>query len=145
MAGSTDVAAEHAESGDEHGEHEHRSRWPLVAAVGAAALYFGAGFFFVGRDLLPTILPTVLAAVGAVGLVAGSPAGPTRRSSRITGPNEAPRGNLHRRDGHVSGLRRGDVLGGVRLLRVHPRRRVAPEHLPELLGSLVVINTALLL
>ncbi|WP_284011118.1 hypothetical protein [Haloarcula pelagica] len=71
MAGSTDVAAEHAESGDEHGEHEHRSRWPLVAAVGAAALYFGAGFFFVGRDLLPTILPTVLAAVGAVGLVAG--------------------------------------------------------------------------
>jgi len=66
MAGSTSMASEHAEE-----EHEHRSRWPLVAAIGAGLLYLGAGFYFVGVDLIPLPIPLGLAGVGAVGLLVG--------------------------------------------------------------------------
>jgi cytochrome c oxidase subunit 3 len=66
MAGSTSMAGDHAEE-----EHEHRSRWPLIAAVGAGMLYLGAGFYFVGLDLVPAPIPIGLAGAGTVGLLVG--------------------------------------------------------------------------
>ena len=60
------MAGDHAEE-----EHEHRSKWPLVAAIGAALLYLGAGFYFVGLDLVPAPIPIGLAGVGTVGLLLG--------------------------------------------------------------------------
>lgn len=71
MSGWLSTAGGHAD--EEHGgeEHEHRSRWPLIAAIGAGMLYLGAGFFFVGLDLVPAPIPVGLAGVGAIGLLAG--------------------------------------------------------------------------
>ena len=66
MAGSTSMAGDHAEE-----EHEHRSRWPLVAAIGAGMLYLGAGFYFVGLELVPVPIPIGLAGAGVVGLLVG--------------------------------------------------------------------------
>ncbi|WP_262177981.1 cytochrome c oxidase subunit 3 [Haloarcula laminariae] len=68
MSGWLDSAGGHAEEGE---GHEHRSRWPLIAAVGAGLLYLGAGFFFVGLDLVPVVIPAGLAVVGALGLLVG--------------------------------------------------------------------------
>ena len=143
MAGSTDVAADHAESDD---EHEHRSRWPLVAAAGAAALYFGAGFFFVGRDLLPALLPTVLAAVGAVGLVVGLAGWANEafvadyRAEHGTGQGIYTGGMVLFLVSDVATFSAGFVYYAFIRVGAWP-----PEHLPELLGSLVAINTVLLL
>ncbi len=67
MAGSTETATEHAADNG----HEHRSRWPLIAAIGAASLYLGVGLVFVGLDLVPSVVPVVLGGAGAVGLLAG--------------------------------------------------------------------------
>lgn len=69
MSGWLNTAGGHAEEGEEH--HEHRSRWPLIAALGAGMLYFGAGFFFIGLDIVPIVVPLGLAGVGTVGMLAG--------------------------------------------------------------------------
>ena len=71
MSGWLSSAGGHAEDDHDGEHHEHRSRWPLIAAVGAGLLYFGAGFFFVGLDIVPTVIPLGLAGVGAVGMLAG--------------------------------------------------------------------------
>jgi cytochrome c oxidase subunit 3 len=49
---------------------EHTSRWPLVTAVGAPALYVGAGLTLVGLDLVPVVLPALLVG-GALGVGGG--------------------------------------------------------------------------
>jgi len=71
MSGWLTTAGGHAEEDHDGEEHEHRSRWPLVAAIGASMLYLGAGFYFVGLDLVPFVIPAGLAGVGALGLLAG--------------------------------------------------------------------------
>src|SRR6056297_3358254 len=71
MSGWLSTGGEHAAEDHDDEHHEHRSRWPLIAAVGAGLLYFGAGFFFVGLDIVPTVIPLGLAGVGAVGMLAG--------------------------------------------------------------------------
>jgi len=55
------------------GHHDHRSRWPVIAAFGAAILYFGAGLWFLARTtgVAPTLLGIVLTGVGVVGIVVG--------------------------------------------------------------------------
>ena len=70
MSGWLSSAGGHAEDDHDGEHHEHRSRWPLIAAIGAGLLYLGAGFFFVG-DIVPVLIPVGLAGVGSVGLLAG--------------------------------------------------------------------------
>ncbi|WP_254278659.1 cytochrome c oxidase subunit 3 [Haloarcula marina] len=146
MAESTEVASAHASEG-EHDEHDHRSRWPLVAAVGAAGLYLGAGLFFIGRDLVPTLLPTSLVAAGAIGLVVGL-AG-WANEAFIAGYRKAA--GTGTRDLYTNAM----VLFLVSDVATFSAGFVyyafiragawPPDPLPDLLGSLVVVNTALLL
>ncbi|WP_254271062.1 cytochrome c oxidase subunit 3 [Haloarcula marina] len=146
MAESTEVASAHASEG-EHDEHDHRSRWPLVAAVGAAGLYLGAGLFFIGRDLVPTLLPTSLVAAGAIGLVVGL-AG-WANEAFIAGYRQAA--GTGTRDLYTNAM----VLFLVSDVATFSAGFVyyafiragawPPDPLPGLLGSLVVVNTALLL
>ncbi|MBX0294305.1 cytochrome c oxidase subunit 3 [Haloarcula nitratireducens] len=143
MAEATEVASEHA--GDEEEEHAHESRWPLPAAIGAGALYLGAGFYFVGQNLVPSIIPIVLVAVGTLGLLGG-----------LAGwANEAFIADYRSSHGGESGvLRMGMILflasdvstfsAGFAYYAFIRVGAWPPEHLPSLLGSLVVVNTALL-
>ncbi|PSP85287.1 heme-copper oxidase subunit III [Halobacteriales archaeon QS_6_64_34] len=71
MSGWLSTADGHAEEDHDGEQHEHRSRWPLIAAVGTGLLYLGAGFYFVGLDLVPVFIPAGLAGVGTVGILAG--------------------------------------------------------------------------
>ena len=143
MAGSTETGTEHAaEDG-----HEHRSRWPLLAAIGAASLYLGVGLVFVGLDLVPSVVPVVLGGAGAVGLLTG-----------LAGwANEAFIADYVRNRGDsdsdlyattmilflvsdVATFSAGFVYYAFIRTGSWP-----PAHLPHLLGSLVAVNTALLL
>ncbi|GGM25086.1 heme-copper oxidase subunit III [Haloarcula argentinensis] len=143
MAGSTEAGTEHvAEDG-----HEHRSRWPLIAAIGAASLYLGVGLVFVGLDLVPSVVPIVLGGAGAIGLLAG-----------LAGwANEAFITDYlrNRGDGGSDLYATTMILFLVSDVATFSAGFVyyafiragswPPAHLPPLLGSLVVINTALLL
>lgn len=64
-----DAAAE-AATHEEGGSH-HRSRWPFVAAVGAAGLYGGVGLLLAAESLLPRPPLYVVAGAGTVVMVAG--------------------------------------------------------------------------
>ena len=139
MDGSTEVA-DHAAEGD------HTSRWPLVAALGAAGLYAGVGLVLVGLDLVPTLFPLVLGVGGGLGLLvglagwsdeaflAGSRGGSTGRSSLYTG------GMVLFLLSDVATFSAGFVYYAFVRVGAWP-----PEHLPPLLGSLVAANTLLLL
>jgi cytochrome c oxidase subunit 3 len=144
---ATDVseAADHDDEG--HAEHEHRSKWPIVAAVGAGALYFGAGMWFVGADLVPAPLSLGLVAVGVLGLLAGL----------VGWTYEAFLANYMA--GHGMGTGESTYVGGMILFLVSDVATFAagfvyyafirvgqwpPEELPSLLGSLVLVNTLLL-
>ncbi|WP_423745324.1 heme-copper oxidase subunit III (plasmid) [Haladaptatus sp. SPP-AMP-3] len=67
-----DPAATEA-SADEHESAHHRSRWPIIAAGGAATMYLGLGLTILGNvsDVFPGIAGVVLALLGFVVLVAG--------------------------------------------------------------------------
>ncbi|MBX0323429.1 heme-copper oxidase subunit III [Halomicroarcula sp. F13] len=148
MAGSTDVASEHAPEGyeddDEH-EHEHRSRWPLVAAIGAATLYLGAGLFFVGGSLVPSLIPLALAPVGAVGLVVGLAGWANEAFVADYRQSHAGESDLYSTTmvlflvSDVATFAAGFVYYAFVRVGAWP-----PDHLPPLLGSLVLVNTALL-
>jgi cytochrome c oxidase subunit 3 len=139
MAGSTTTAGDHAED-----EHDHRSRWPLVAAIGAGTLYLGAGFFFVGIDLVPVFIPAALAGVGAIGLLAGlfgwayeaffAGHGDTHAGSDIYTTTM-----ILFLVSDFSTFSAGFIYYAFIRAGAWP-----PDHLPPLLGSLVAINTALL-
>jgi len=144
MSGWLSSAGGHAE--EDHGEHhEHRSYWPIIAAVGAAALYLGAGFFFVGPDLIPAIIPAAMAGAGALGLLTG-----------LFG--WAYEAFLSSRPGHAGS--NTDLYTTTMILFLVSDMATfsagfiyyafiragtwPPGDLPHLLGSLVAINTALL-
>jgi len=143
MAGSTTTASDHADGDHAEGEHEHRSRWPLIAAVGAGALYLGAGFSFVGIDLVPALIPIGLAGVGAIGLLSGL-------FGWAYAAFCAGHGDSHGSDIYTTTM----VLFLVSDLSTFSAGFIyyafiragawPPDHLPPLLGSLVAINTALL-
>ncbi|WP_123536729.1 cytochrome c oxidase subunit 3 [Halosimplex salinum] len=54
-------------------EHHERSRWPVIGAAGAAALYVGVALVFVSESvpMVPTALGLAVAVAGTVGLVVG--------------------------------------------------------------------------
>ena len=129
-----------------HDDHEHRSRWPLVAAVGAAALYFGVGLYLLGdaTGVVPPLAGAGLAIVGLVGVVAGllgwvaevyvrhRTTGDRKQAYRLT-----------------MGLFLATDLGTFGAAFVYYFFVRAgpwpPAELPELVGSLVLVNTAILL
>lgn len=147
MDGSTEVVDGSAEAAGDHAvESHHASRWPLVAALGAGALYAGVGLAFVGRDLVPGVLPLVLGSVGGAGLLAGL-AGWTNEAflaDRRSGSGE--RSGLY--DGGMVLFLLSDVATFAAGFVYYAFIRAGawpPDHLPPLVGSLVVVNTVLLL
>ncbi|MFC7137596.1 cytochrome c oxidase subunit 3 [Halobaculum litoreum] len=135
-------------AGAEHDAGAHTSRWPIVAAGGAAALYVGAGVAMAGGDALPSTPPLVVAALGLAVLVGGL-AGWTREA--FLG------GGAHTTHGEK---RSRLYVGGMWLFLLSDLATFAagfvyyafvrsgtwpPSELPPLLGSLVLANTAILL
>ena len=139
MAGTTQVAGE---SVDGH----HRSRWPLVAALGAAGLYAGVGLSLVGFDLVPWFLPLALGVAGGSGLLVGLAgwayeaflAGHSSSAADLSGLYTG--GMVLFLVSDVATFSAGFVYYGFIRVGAWP-----PDHLPSLLGSLVAVNTLLLL
>ncbi|SEQ06592.1 cytochrome c oxidase subunit 3 [Natrinema salaciae] len=133
---------------DDHG-HEHRSRWPLVAAAGAAGLYGGVASYILGNEtgLVPPLLGVGLAVVGTIVLLAGV-AGWVDQA--FLAPARDPQGAPKSRDSYVSTtlvFLATDVSTFGALFVYYFFVRVGawpPEELPPLLGSLVIVNTAIL-
>ena len=148
-AGNPGTPGESQKAGGDadHGEHEHRSRWPLVTAVGAAALYLGAGMAFVGVDLVPAPLSLGLVAVGVLGFLAG--VGGWAYEAFLAG-YVAERGVGPEPSVYVAGMVLflvSDVATFAAGFVYYAFVRVGewpPTELPPLLGSLVVVNTLLL-
>ena len=125
-------------------EAEHGSRWPLVTAAGAAALYAGAGLTFVGRDLAGTALPALLVGTGLVATVAGL-AGWTREA--FLGGRPAGRGREGVYTGGMVLFLVSDVatfLAGFVFYGFVRAGAWPPAELPPLLSSLVLANTLVL-
>jgi cytochrome c oxidase subunit 3 len=128
-------------TGEDAGNHEHASRWPLIAAVGAAGLYAGVGAAFVGLDLVPAVVPVLFGGVGAVGLVVGLAgwaheafvAGATDHADLYTG------GMVLFLLSDVATFAAGFVYYAFVRVGTWP-----PGELPPLVGSLVAVNTLLL-
>ncbi|AQL42290.1 cox-type terminal oxidase subunit III [Halorientalis sp. IM1011] len=129
-----------------HHEGEHRSRWPFVAAIGAGALYAGLGLAVLATaaDVFPTVVAAAVALLGIVGLCVG-----------LAGwVVEAFLGErVGRGHGRIYRLATVCFLGtdvatfGAGFVYYFFVRAGAwpPTHLPDLLGSLVLVNTAILL
>ncbi|WP_222918971.1 heme-copper oxidase subunit III [Natrinema sp. SYSU A 869] len=139
---------DHRGRGD-HDEHEHRSRWPLVAAAGAAGLYGGVAVFILGdeTDLIPPLLGVGLAVVGTIVLLAGI-AGWIDQA--FLAPARDAQGARKSRESYVSTtllFLTTDVSTFGALFIYYFFVRIGtwpPEELPPLLGSLVIVNTAIL-
>ncbi|WP_226006551.1 cytochrome c oxidase subunit 3 [Natrinema salinisoli] len=133
---------------DDH-EHDHRSRWPLIAAAGAAGLYGGAAVSILGREtgLLPPLLGVGLAVVGTVVLLAGV-AGWLEQA--FVAPARETLGAPKSRESYVSTtllFLATDVSTFGALFIYYAFVRIGswpPDELPPLLGSLVLVNTAIL-
>jgi cytochrome c oxidase subunit 3 len=147
MSGWLTTGGDHAAEDHDDEHHEHRSRWPLIAAIGAGLLYLGAGFYFVGLDLVPAVIPIGLAGAGTLGLLTG-----------LFG--WAFEAFIAPRSGHGGGSANlyattmvlflvSDVAtfsaGFIYYAFIRSAQFWPPDHLPPLLGSLVIINTTLLL
>jgi cytochrome c oxidase subunit 3 len=131
------------ENAGEHGEHEHTSRWPLVTAVGATSLYVGAGLALVGLDLVPAILPTLLVVGGVLGFVGGL-AGWFVEAFLV----DYYEGRDDVYTGGMVLFLVSDVatfLGGFVYYAFIRVGTWPPSDLPPLLGSLVVVNTLILI
>jgi cytochrome c oxidase subunit 3 len=140
MDGTPDVAT-HGESGGTH----HSSRWPIVAAVGAATLYAGVGVVLAGGSLVPRLPFLVAAVVGTVVLVAGLGGWAYEAFVADYWTTKRDRSRLY-----VGGMVLflvSDVatfLAGFvyyAFVRVGPW---PPGELPPLVGSLVLVNTLVL-
>ncbi|QSW98891.1 cytochrome c oxidase subunit 3 [Haloterrigena alkaliphila] len=129
----------------DHDEHEHRSRWPLIGAAGATGLYGGVAIAILGNEtgLVPPLVGGGLAVVGAIVLLAGI-------AGWVDEAFLAGRTSTSR-DSYVSTtllFLTTDVSTFGALFIYYFFVRVGtwpPEELPPLLGSLVVVNTLLLL
>ncbi|ELY86026.1 cytochrome c oxidase subunit 3 [Natrinema altunense] len=139
---------DHRGRGD-HDEHDHRSRWPLVAAAGAAGLYGGAAVSILGTEtgLVPPLLGVGLAAAGTIVLLAGV-AGWVDQA--FLAPARDERGPRTSRASYVSTtllFLTTDVSTFGALFIYYFVVRIGawpPAELPPLLGSLVIVNTGIL-
>ncbi|PCR90220.1 cytochrome c oxidase subunit 3 [Natrinema ejinorense] len=139
---------DHRGRGD-HDEHDHRSRWPLVAAAGAAGLYGGVAISIFGdvTDLLPSVIGIALAVVGTIVLLAGV-AGWIDQA--FLPAARGPHGSPTSRESYVSTtllFLATDVSTFGALFVYYFFVRIGtwpPEELPPLLGSLVIVNTTIL-
>jgi len=141
------MQATDAASGQSPDEHEHTSRWPLLAAMGAAGLYAGVGLAFVGLDLVPVVFAVVLGVGGAVGFLVGI--GGWLVEAFVADywrEQQIDRSKLY-----VAGMVLflvSDVatfLGGFVYYAFVRVGTWPPSELPPLLSSLVLVNTLLLL
>lgn len=135
-------------AGDHHeGEHEHRSRWPLVAAVGAAGIYAGVGLALVGLDLVPLPIPLALIGGGVLALVVGLAGWTYEAFVADYWARQADRARIYRA-GMVLFLV-SDVAtfaaGFVYYFFVRSSDVWGAGDVPHLLGSLVLVNTVVLL
>jgi len=133
------------EGASDHAESEHTSRWPLVTAVGAAALYVGAGLALVGLDLVPVVLPAALVAVGALGFVGGLAGWMAEAFLADYWAERETRDDVY--TGGMVLFLVSDVATFLAGFVYYAFIRVGtwpPTELPPLLGSLVVVNTLIL-
>ncbi|QLG47760.1 cytochrome c oxidase subunit 3 [Natrinema halophilum] len=137
--------------GGDHDDHDHhRSRWPLIAAVGAAGLYAGFAIYIFGNEtaIVPPLTGVALAVVGTIVLLAGI-AGWVDQA--FLAPTRSAHADRNSRRSYVSTtilFLATDVSTFGALFIYYFFVRIGtwpPEELPPLLGSLVLINTALLL
>lgn len=152
MDGSPDATNAATEGSGRHEaaeDHRERSRWPFVAAGGAGALYVGAGLYIVGRatGTTPPLLGVAVALVGVAG-TAGGLLG-WLYYGFVDGYWDHAASEASRRRHRVSmGLFLvTDVATFGALFAYYAFIRVGawpPDHLPDLVGSLVLANTALL-
>ncbi|OLZ41033.1 cox-type terminal oxidase subunit III [Natrinema saccharevitans] len=134
--------------GGEGDDHEHRSRWPLIAAAGAAGLYGGIAIAVLGTEtgLVPPLVGVALAVVGAAVLLAGI--GGWVREAFLLPARDA--GSPESRESYVSTTLLflvTDVSTFGALFVYYAFVRVGawpPAELPPLVGSLVAVNTAIL-
>jgi cytochrome c oxidase subunit 3 len=139
MAGTTEVA-------DASADGHHTSRWPLVAALGAGVLYAGVGLSLVGPGLVPWFIPLVLGVAGGSGLLVGLAGWAYEAFLADHSPGSGDLSGLYSGGmvlflvSDVATFAAGFVYYGFVRVGAWP-----PEHLPSLLGSLVVVNTLLLL
>jgi cytochrome c oxidase subunit 3 len=140
----TDVATT-GDHGSNDGHHEHRSRWPIVAAVGAAALYAGVGLLLAGESLLPRLPLGAVAAVGGLLLVVGLVGWTYEAFVADYWTEQTDRSRLYVGGmvlflvSDVATFAAGFVY--YAFIRVGPW---PPSELPPLLGSLVLVNTLIL-
>jgi len=149
MSGTTDGAVgSAAASADDSTHAEHRSRWPIVAAGGAAALYAGVGLILVGLELVPDLLAGGLVAVGVAGLLGGLAgwADEAFLAGYPRGEADAGRRRIVYRSGMVAFLV-SDVATFLAGFVYYAFVRVGawpPADLPPVVSSLVLVNTGLL-
>ncbi|WP_277555995.1 cytochrome c oxidase subunit 3 [Halobaculum limi] len=136
-------------TGGDHSLGGHTSRWPIVAAAGAAALYVGAGLAMAAGEMLPRTPPLVVAAVGAVVLVGGL-AGWAREAFFPDSSGVTPAASDDRERLYVGGMwlfllsDLATFAAGFVYYAFIRSGTWPPSDLPPLLGSLVLVNTLLL-
>ncbi|WP_121820778.1 cytochrome c oxidase subunit 3 [Halostella salina] len=126
------------------GGHEHRSRWPILAAGGAGVLYAGIALYALAAaaGIAPTWIGGGLAVLGTLGVVGGltgwaveayaPPGGKDRRTYRATMALFLAT--------DVGTFGAGFIYYFFVRVGTWP-----PSELPDLVGSLVLANTAILL
>ncbi|WP_336000363.1 cytochrome c oxidase subunit 3 [Halorientalis halophila] len=135
-------------TGTDHGGHEegeHRSRWPFVAAMGAGALYAGVALYVLTArtGVAPRAIGAGMAVLGFVGLCVGLAGWVVEAFFGHPGPGD--RGAIYRLatilflGTDVATFGAGFVYYFFVRLSAWP-----PSELPHLLGSLVLLNTAIL-
>ncbi|WP_435552632.1 cytochrome c oxidase subunit 3 [Natrinema sp. CGMCC1.2065] len=145
------------EYGDHRGhgdgdDHEHRSRWPLIAAAGAAGLYAGVAIAVLGTEtgLVPPLVGVALAVLGA-GLLLSGVGGWLREAFLVPARDHDATASPESRESYVSTtvlFLATDVSTFGALFVYYAFVRVGawpPAELPPLVGSLVAVNTAILL
>ncbi|WP_246985743.1 cytochrome c oxidase subunit 3 [Halorientalis marina] len=152
MSGST-VDERRGRGGNGHGDggdhEEHRSRWPFVAAIGTGALYFGAALTFLAASagVLPSVVGLSLVGLGAVGIVAGL-AGWVYEGflAGYWDHRVSPARQRAYRTTTILFLLTDVATFGAGFVYYFFVRAGAwpPSDLPHLLGSLVLVNTGLL-
>lgn len=149
MSHSASEAEDHEEHDAGHEEAHHASRWPIVGALGAGALYAGVALAILApaAGVAPPALGIVVAVVGAI--VAASGLFGWLREAYLR-PYESLEPSAGRRESHVWTMLMflatdlgtfGALFAYYAFVRVESW---PPAELPSLLGSLVVVNTVIL-